>query len=413
MNRTERDLLARIRQSPDDDSPRLVYADWLDSKSDPRGEFIRIQCRMVSLPAEATEYSKLQQREQELLSGIGRNWVKALGSRVLYADFSRGFVELVHLRIGKDAKAEIEALYDTPYVSIIRSLTVRDQRITTPTLAALFASALPDRIEDLNFSECKIGSQGMLALTKARLPHLRRLRLYKNPIGDRGAISLAQSASLPNLHYLDLSETRIGNKGIVALSNAHHLRQLSQLDLVGNQIEAEGAKALASAVFPQLTMLALGRNSIHDEGLQAIVHSPHYVLEDLGLYLSCVSDSGISALADSHNSDRLTRLDIRSNLIGDEGTIALAHSHHLSNLRALLINGNETISDAGYIAIARSSRFNQLEELVLGVVSDKAAWEFAHSVHLPRLRVLDVRECDFDRTLITALQKRYPDLVHQ
>jgi uncharacterized protein (TIGR02996 family) len=40
---TEDKLLAEVYASPDDDAPRLVYADWLQERDDPRGEFIALQ----------------------------------------------------------------------------------------------------------------------------------------------------------------------------------------------------------------------------------------------------------------------------------------------------------------------------------------------------------------------------------
>ena len=44
-------LLEAIRASPDDDAPRLVYADWLEEHGDqPRAEFIRVQCALARLP---------------------------------------------------------------------------------------------------------------------------------------------------------------------------------------------------------------------------------------------------------------------------------------------------------------------------------------------------------------------------
>jgi len=45
-------LVQAILHAPDDDAPRLVYADWLDDHGDAdRAEFIRVQCRMASSPA--------------------------------------------------------------------------------------------------------------------------------------------------------------------------------------------------------------------------------------------------------------------------------------------------------------------------------------------------------------------------
>ena len=37
-------FLQAIIENPDDDAPRLLYADWLEERGDPRGEFIRVQC---------------------------------------------------------------------------------------------------------------------------------------------------------------------------------------------------------------------------------------------------------------------------------------------------------------------------------------------------------------------------------
>ena len=38
-------FLQAIIDNPDDDAPRLIYADWLEERGDPRGEFIRVQWR--------------------------------------------------------------------------------------------------------------------------------------------------------------------------------------------------------------------------------------------------------------------------------------------------------------------------------------------------------------------------------
>lgn len=44
----EREAFERaVVASPDDDTVRLVYADWLDERGDPRGEFIRVQIALA------------------------------------------------------------------------------------------------------------------------------------------------------------------------------------------------------------------------------------------------------------------------------------------------------------------------------------------------------------------------------
>jgi uncharacterized protein (TIGR02996 family) len=50
----EAGFLEAIFSDPDDDAPRLVYADWLDERGDPdRAEFIRLQCKHANLYHEA------------------------------------------------------------------------------------------------------------------------------------------------------------------------------------------------------------------------------------------------------------------------------------------------------------------------------------------------------------------------
>ncbi len=42
-------FLRAILAEPDKDLPRLIYADWLDERGDPRGQFIRVQCDIAIL----------------------------------------------------------------------------------------------------------------------------------------------------------------------------------------------------------------------------------------------------------------------------------------------------------------------------------------------------------------------------
>ena len=62
MDRTPA-FLADIRAHPDDDAPRLIYADWLEETGGPteavRAEFIRLQC---ALDAGSVPFSEAQKR---------------------------------------------------------------------------------------------------------------------------------------------------------------------------------------------------------------------------------------------------------------------------------------------------------------------------------------------------------------
>ena len=43
-------FLAAIAEDPADEARRLVYADWLDDRSDPRAEFLRVEAAMHGRP---------------------------------------------------------------------------------------------------------------------------------------------------------------------------------------------------------------------------------------------------------------------------------------------------------------------------------------------------------------------------
>ena len=42
-------FILAIHAAPHDAAPRLVYADWLDERGDPRGEFIRVQVAVARM----------------------------------------------------------------------------------------------------------------------------------------------------------------------------------------------------------------------------------------------------------------------------------------------------------------------------------------------------------------------------
>ena len=64
---TEDAFILDILEYPDDDTPRLVYADWLDDHGDPeRGELIRVQCALARLVRDSLEARPLKRRVEEL-----------------------------------------------------------------------------------------------------------------------------------------------------------------------------------------------------------------------------------------------------------------------------------------------------------------------------------------------------------
>jgi uncharacterized protein (TIGR02996 family) len=59
----ERAFLMAILERPDDDARKLVYADWLEERGDPRGEYLRL---MMKVRQERTVTQELRRRHNEL-----------------------------------------------------------------------------------------------------------------------------------------------------------------------------------------------------------------------------------------------------------------------------------------------------------------------------------------------------------
>src|SRR5438067_2086996 len=95
MHPADAAFLRAIREQPDDDLPRLIYADYLDERGDPRGEFIRIQIERPTLPFNVARRYELGARERELLRLHEEEWLGPLAAVVSNHEFRRGFIDRV------------------------------------------------------------------------------------------------------------------------------------------------------------------------------------------------------------------------------------------------------------------------------------------------------------------------------
>lgn len=67
-------LLCAVCKNPDDDTLRLVSADWLEENGEEaRAEFIRVQCELALGP-QGNQQAALAEREQKLLAANREAW---------------------------------------------------------------------------------------------------------------------------------------------------------------------------------------------------------------------------------------------------------------------------------------------------------------------------------------------------
>jgi uncharacterized protein (TIGR02996 family) len=204
-------FLQAILEAPEDDAPRLIYADWLDEHGNAeRAEFIRVQ-----ITAEHTDdvqrRLRLEDRAQELLAEHEAEWVGPLPDWLDFWAFRRGWVE--------------EA--------------ATTGRLFLSNAGELFRLA-PVRVLHLR----DLGPAAPAVLLHRLLGRLRHLDLSDNPLGDVDVCLLARSAHLSELRGLNLGNTGVRSPGAQALADSPHLAGLTELYLSGNAIDAAGQRAL-------------------------------------------------------------------------------------------------------------------------------------------------------------------------
>lgn len=228
------DFLADILARPQDDAPRLRYAEWLEAEQDPLGEFIHVQCRLAELPADDPDVLEWEGREQELLAEHEKQWVGALAGMVQWCVFRRGFIEEIAL-------TSAQFLRHAP---------------------ALFRRA---PIQEVHLSRVRDHVTRLASSTFLRKPCY--LDLSANPLHDNGITTLACSPYLARVQGLNLSSSGIGDLGLKALASSPYLTGLRELYLCDNHISDAGIRALAgSPLADQLQTLHLGFNAIGSDG---------------------------------------------------------------------------------------------------------------------------------------------------
>jgi uncharacterized protein (TIGR02996 family) len=352
---TETAFLRTILADPDDDAPRLVYADWLDENGDAdRAEFIRLQVRLARMEVDDPEYDTVEARAEELRRVHHIEWLNELPQceHVNWEVFHRGFISAVkfdhpeayfaharqvfaaapvwELRLHQFYPHHATRLAESRSLRHIRVLDLNDgNRVANQGLEALMASPHLSQLATLKVGRNSLGSAGVRAIAQSGyVRNLRRLRLERNDLFDDGLRYLAASPAMQGLAILDMERTRTGDDAVAALARSQHLTRLRLLDLGNNLLTDSGLSALArSEVLADVRVLYLQGNSLTDRGVWALSESPQF--------------------------GRLERLFLQQNAIGDDSALALARSPHLTQLREIYLGGNRISDQAAEMLRAR------------------------------------------------------------
>lgn len=300
-----------IREHPEDDTPRLVYADWLDETGDDtarkRAELLRVQCRLAKLEESAPERADLARRDDELMAGLAE-WLDPLRRKSLHVAVRRGLVEEV---------------------------TVSPRQLLEHGDAVARLAPVAELTLDVPAEEWEA------VLAHRMLKRVTRLERRSRVEGDEVIRLLAASPHVGPLRALILHSAGITERG---------LPELFRLDL------------------SRLTVLNLGVNNLRDGGMEALCAAPALAgLERLGLGATSLRVRAARALASSANLHRLREINLGANFLGDEAIAALCEGRHLASLRRLYLDFND-FRDAGALALAGCPHLEQLQ--VLNVTSN-------------------------------------------
>ncbi|HEY7314557.1 MAG TPA: TIGR02996 domain-containing protein [Gemmataceae bacterium] len=329
-------FLQAICEAPEDDTPRLVYADWLDEHNQfERAEFIRAQIRLTHLAPGNRRFAVLRRRARDLLAAHGEAWRQGLPKWVRHlCEFQRGFVTHVTCTALQFIKHGATLMRAAP----VRSMRVRRGE---GRIAALAESPHLAGLTALDLRSNAAGDAGAEALAASpHVRHLATLRLGLNNIGATGMSALAASQHLSNLTSLDLRYNfDHDNPVLAALATAPWLARLTALDLSSTHRGMVAFRVLlASPYLPRPLMLSLCSNGLSDDAVELLAASP--LLEqvaNLDLRGNLFRQRGIQALAASPYLARVRKLALSWNLFGDAGAHALLASPHLGQLRRLSV----------------------------------------------------------------------------
>jgi uncharacterized protein (TIGR02996 family) len=310
---TREEFLAAIAAAPDDDGPRLVYADWLTEQDDPQGELIRVQCALAA----GDTRPELLTREAALLAAAAARWQER--GFFTHHLFRRGFLDEITVDAG------LFFLIPGFAASVPWVRTVRVRGVVRP---------LDDLLRYLG-----------------TLPSLRTLDLRQRELGTDEMVVLAASETLARLTRLELGGNVLFDEAVERLAASPHIHGLVSLELSHNQLRDDAAHALAPLGLQELELAARDSedqpgNVIGPRGALSLARMP---LRRLDLSFSRISTEGVSALAQLSG---LRALRVPRSRIGPSGAWALAASPELAALEELDLSWNPIGADGANALLA-------------------------------------------------------------
>jgi uncharacterized protein (TIGR02996 family) len=395
-------LLAAIFAHPDEDTPRLVYADWLDEHADAlpgrapaevraRAEFIRLQIEIARLPPDDRRLMALERRCEDLERPYHGTWRADYeraygGANPPFVRLQRGFIghldggfdiatwfpdvaavcpiQELSFRLRRDYRpVHYGRIAACPALSRVRRIDLAftppesPELLASPHLTGLHVLRLragqPDVVELLSKSPVAIGLQELWfdsnigppgltpigALVSAQWPALQVVRLDYDGLGDDGVRVLAAEFTARGRRALHVRERQLTFAGVCTAAEAALVGRLESLSLALTTGFGEEPQPPPAGT-RELRLEGFGTDG--DRLVGWLVGAvPHGRFTHLGLVRCRMSRAGAMVLASWPGLAHIKRLDLTENWIGDTGAFQLAASSHLEHVERLLVAHND------------------------------------------------------------------------
>jgi uncharacterized protein (TIGR02996 family) len=237
-------FLRAIFDAPDDDTPRLVYADFLqENGEDVRAEFIRVQCELASKRGQAEHFERvwqLEAREHELIWRLEPDLAYLQPWQRNQNLPDRGFRSpgMTFVLIIESLSDTIAARWHTvrrePEQFGARNLAIEPGRLLSPEhIELLFALPAAHRITEWlldGFVREELGHNGPGAFDLIDL-------VQRPTITTAGVAALAAHRGASRLTRLDLRNNDLDNDAARLLVDSPFLGNLKRLRLLeGNRL---------------------------------------------------------------------------------------------------------------------------------------------------------------------------------
>ncbi len=439
--RNARSFIAAIRDAPDDDTPRLVFSDWLDEQGEPkRAEFIRVQCQLARLPTSDPRYPELHLRQLELIAEHELDWLGEWAERLVRWEFRRGLLYSVTLTPNPFVTHGEELFHDHP-VERVALVNAHGRTLQAEEARVVVAARAMGEVRALEAAGCRrdepmCGMYGGVVATSAwllglaRAKHVTRLEeLHLN--GDtrngRAAIALSywkqfcQARHLRTLRRLDLSDVYSNDsfatlmKVTRVLGQASFVKNLRALSFAGCRLGDEAASHLAASPLDNLEDLDLAHcDMVGPQGLGAILSSPNLsriralavpytlrledlaeapLLEQLHVF-RLIGGSGASSTVTSGNWTAQ-----HGRRVANHEWERLFRSPRLRNVTSLTVSAYDGVPPGAIVALLQTPWSANLQELNLNCGESLSVEElaplFARPVQGPTaLHSLSLPDCD-------------------